>query len=264
MAKHQSGTLLPPEETQVAPLGSPTKEVAPIDHGSAVDMFERLARDPNASVDKIERLMALWERVEAKKAETAFNVAMSEAQKQIRPVFADQFNKQTSSKYASYEAIDAVARPVYSEHGFALSFDTGYDAPPDHVRVLCYVSHLSGHARTYHADMPADGKGARGGDVMTRTHAAGSAMSYGQRYLLKLIFNIPISDDDGNKAGATAKERQSPEGYDKWLEHLRGVAEKGITAFTAAWTTSDEKFARHIPIGEYRNLKTRAMAVKDA
>jgi hypothetical protein len=41
-------------------------------------------------------------------------------------------------------------------------------------------------------DMPADGKGAKGGDVMTKTHAMGAAASYGQRYLLKLIFNIAV------------------------------------------------------------------------
>jgi hypothetical protein len=52
--------------------------------------------------------------------------------------------------------------------------------------------------------MPADGKGARGGDVMTKTHATGSAASYGMRYLLKMIFNIAVAeaDDDGNAAGA--------------------------------------------------------------
>lgn len=38
---------------------------------------------------------------------------------------------------------------------------------------------------------------------MTKTHAAGSAMSYGMRYLLKMIFNVAIGedDDDGNSAG---------------------------------------------------------------
>ena len=51
--------------------------------------------------------------------------------------------------------------------------------------------------------MPADGKGAKGGDVMTKTHATGSAMTYGQRYLVKMIFNIAVgADDDGRAAGA--------------------------------------------------------------
>ena len=64
------------------------------------------------------------------------------------------------------------------------------------MRVLCYVSHSAGHTRTYQCDMPSDGKGAKGNDVMTKTHAAGSAASYGMRYLLKMIFNIAIGEDD--------------------------------------------------------------------
>jgi hypothetical protein len=57
--------------------------------------------------------------------------------------------------------------------------------------------------------MPADGKGAKGGDVMTKTHATGAAVSYGQRYLLKMIFNLAVGevDDDGNGAsGQTMPE----------------------------------------------------------
>jgi hypothetical protein len=64
---------------------------------------------------------------------------------------------------------------------------------------------LNGHEKQYHIDMPADGKGAKGGDVMTRTHATGSAVSYGTRYLLKMIFNISVGDDDGNGAGDTGE-----------------------------------------------------------
>ena len=46
---------------------------------------------------------------------------------------------------------------------------------------------------------------------MTKTHAAGSALTYGQRYLLKMIFNIAIgSDDDGNAASPRATRVPSP------------------------------------------------------
>lgn len=169
-----------------------------------LSMIERAARDPSVDVDKMERLMQMQERVLARQAETAFNDAMTSAQANIGRIAADKENKQTHSWYATYASLDRVVRPVYVEHGFSLSFDTAPDAPPDTVRVVCYVSHRGGHTRTYRVDMPADGKGAKGGDVMTKTHAAGSAMSYGSRYLLKMIFNIAIGidsdDDDGNKA----------------------------------------------------------------
>lgn len=44
---------------------------------------------------------------------------------------------------------------------------------------------------------------------MTKTHAMGSGVSYGMRYLLRMIFNLAIDqDDDGNAAGA--RTRQAP------------------------------------------------------
>jgi hypothetical protein len=170
---------------------------------SMMEVIARAASDPNTDVTKLERLMAMAERVKAKDAEQAFNAAMTAAQGEMGRISADANNPQTRSKYASYAALDRVVRPVYTRHGFALSFDTGVDTIPEHVRVLCHVSHKDGHARTYQVDMPADGKGAKGGDVMTKTHAVGAAMSYGSRYLLKMIFNVAVGedDDDGNGAG---------------------------------------------------------------
>lgn len=165
-----------------------------------MDIIARASTDPNMDVDKLERLIALSERAQEKEAEKAFSVAMNKAQADIRPIAADANNPQTRSKYASYLALDKALRPVYSRHGFSLSFDTDTAAREGDIRVLCHVAHDAGYSRTYKLDMPADGKGAKGGDVMTRTHATGAAMTYGQRYLLKLIFNIAVGEDDDNGA----------------------------------------------------------------
>lgn len=161
-----------------------------------ISVIERAAMNPDVDIDKFERLMAMSERMEAKRAESAFSQAMSDAQAEMRPISADATNPQTRSKYATYAKLDSALRPIYTRHGFSLSFDTGEGAPADMVRVLCYVAHRAGHTRTYHVDMPADGKGARGGDVMTKTHAVGAGMSYGMRYLLKMIFNVAVGEDD--------------------------------------------------------------------
>lgn len=173
---------------------------------SMMSVIARAASDPTCDLDKMERLMAMHERMQAKQAEQDFNAAMSRAQAGMGRISADAVNPQTRSAYATYGKLDSKLRPIYTREGFALSFSTGQDAPEGHVRVMCFVSHASGHTRTYQCDMPADGKGAKGNDVMTKTHAAGSAMSYGQRYLLKLIFNVAIGeqDDDGNAAGEQA------------------------------------------------------------
>lgn len=180
----------------------PINQVVPAGEGNAiVHMIERAARDPSVDIDKLERLIAMRERMDAAERERAFDTAMALAQAEMRPVAADANNPQTRSKYASYYALDKALRPIYTKHGFSLSFDEGDSPKADHIRVLCYVAN-SGHTRVYRKDMPADGKGAKGGDVMTKTHATGAAGSYGARYLLKGIFNVAVgeSDDDGNSA----------------------------------------------------------------
>lgn len=170
-----------------------------------MQIIERASVNPQVDVEKMERLFLMHEGIVKKQAEMAFNTSMSEAQSKSRRVEADATNPQTRSKYASYAALDRSLRPIYTGTGFSLSFDTGDGAPQDWVRVVCYVAHSGGHSRKYHIDMPADGKGAKGGDVMTKTHATGSAMSYGMRYLLKMIFNVAVGedDDDGNGANIT-------------------------------------------------------------
>jgi hypothetical protein len=157
-----------------------------------------------ADLDKLERLMGLQERWQAAESKKAFGAAMARAQSDMRRVVADGNNPQTHSKYATYAAIDRALRPIYSREGFALSFDTADSPQADCIRVICRVSHASGHTEEFRVDMPADGKGAKGGDVMTKTHATGSAMTYGMRYLVKMIFNVAVGEDDNDGNGASS------------------------------------------------------------
>lgn len=175
-----------------------------------LEVIGRISSDPNADVEKLERMMALYERMESKKAEQQFNEALVSAQKEMRTIGVDAVNPQTRSKYATYAKLDSKLRPIYTNHGFSLSFDTE-DSPHElHVRVVCHVAHNAGYKRTYRVDMPADGKGAKGNDVMTKTHAVGAAMSYGMRYLLKMIFNVAVGEDDvdGNEPPEYITEQQ--------------------------------------------------------
>lgn len=167
-----------------------------------IALTERLMRDVTVPLDRVREVLSIRRELKAQEAEEKFNDAMAAAQSKMRAIATDSNNPQTRSRYASYYKLDMAVRPIYTEAGFALSFDTADGAPPECVRVVCFVT-ACGHTRLYHIDMPADGKGAKGGDVMTKTHAAGSAVTYGRRYLLGMIFNLAIGgDDDGNAAGS--------------------------------------------------------------
>ena len=164
-----------------------------------INMIERAARDPSVDIDKMQRLIEMRNIMAREAAEIAFDEAMSAVQNEMRAVVPDSSNPQTHSKYASYAAIDRVLRPLYTAQGLTLSFDTQPTPAENMVRVVCRVA-KGGYSRTYTVDMPADGKGARGGEVMTRTHAVGSALTYGKRYLLNNVFATAVGefDDEGS------------------------------------------------------------------
>lgn len=185
------------------PNQAPAAQPLPASEAAAVlQIIDRASRDPLVDIDKMKQLMEMRRQMKAEQAELEFDAAMSAAQEEMQPVRADANNPSTRSKYASFAALDAAIRPIYTKHGFAVTFDTA-DCPKEgYERIVAKVSHPGGHRERPHIDMPSDGKGAKGGDVMTKTHATGSAVQYGRRYLLGMIFNIAISkDDDGNAAG---------------------------------------------------------------
>lgn len=213
------------------------------DSVALMQMIERVAMNPNADITKMQQLLDMRERLEAKEHERAFNQAMTAAQAEMSRIGTNRRNDQTKSDYATYDKLDKVLRPLYIKHKFALSFDTAEGAPPDHIRVVAHVSHADGHTRDYHVDMPNDGKGAKGGDVMTKTHATGAAMTYGMRYLLKMIFNVAIGtdDNDGNDVGALITAAQ--------VEELQALIDKAVEAKggdRAAWLAA---FLEYMHVG---------------
>jgi hypothetical protein len=173
---------------------------------SMFSLVERMATDPSVSIERVEQTFAFYQKVQADQARKAFMSDFVDACSAIGPILKDGYNKQTSSKFATHAALDSVLRPVYTKHGFAPTFNTCDSPKPDHVRVTMTLIHREGFEREYQVDMASDGKGAKGGDVMTKTHAEGSAISYGKRYLLIAAFNLQLLDkkldNDGNGASA--------------------------------------------------------------
>ena len=225
---------------------SDTREVAPL---GLIQAAIQSAIQSGKGLEVIDVLMRQQREMIEYNAKVAFDNAMQQAQGKVKRVGFDSKNPQTGSQYVTYAKLDKALRPIYSDEGFALSFDTAEIEKPDTVRVVCYVSHTAGHTRTYHIDMPADGKGAKGGDVMTRTHATGSAVSYGKRYLLGMIFNVTVGekDDDGNAAsGQSMSKSLSDADHLTHITHIENAANKGelnrlyIQAIKAAGAIGDQ------------------------
>lgn len=204
------------------------QEVATVsDSASLMTAVARAAADPSVDVEKMERLFAMHERMSAKQAEMSYAEAMRAAQAAMPGIYRGKENKQTKSWYADLEAITKAIVPVYTQHGFALSFGQAECPLPDAIRVTCEVSHSGGHSKTFWYDSPIDDAGIAGSKNKTPTHARASANSYGRRYLTVMIFNLTLTgeDDDGNAASAyteTIDEKAAD-----WIKQVERVQEPG-------------------------------------
>lgn len=166
-----------------------------------INVIARAATDPKVDVDKLERLLAMQERVMEREAERAWIAAMKAAQEECRPIKRNKKNATTNSTYTNLERLAKEADPIIHKHGFTLSFGSGESDKEGHYRVTCDVMHTHGHTKPRFLDVPTDMTGIKGNQNKTATHGMGSAISYGRRYLKLLIFDIATTDDDdGNLA----------------------------------------------------------------
>jgi hypothetical protein len=132
-----------------------------------------------------------------------FNEALRRIQDELKPIAKKGWNNETKSWYATSDSVDDAIEALIRREGMTLTFRPEPSPHPENVLIIGILS-LGAYSREYPLDMPADGKGAKGGGVMTRTHATVSAVTYGTRTLKKMIFNLRYkADDDGNKAGGS-------------------------------------------------------------
>lgn len=186
------------KQMTTAPDSQPVsgKELEPVSDAAALmATITRAATDPNVDAEKMERLWALYEKMDARRAEREFNSALKKAQQDIPAIFKNR--KADKNTYADLEKVNEVVVPISTENGFAMSFGNE-DSPMDkHYRVVCFLSHDGGHVRKYHADIPADHSGSK-----NVTQGFGSTISYGRRYLTLMIYNISTTNEDDDGAGS--------------------------------------------------------------
>jgi hypothetical protein len=177
---------------------------APVQEGAAlIQMIERVALNPNADIDKLERLLNMQERVMGQRAKAAYTAALAEMQPDL-PVIKERGgikdrHGNVQSTYALWEDINEAIKPVLAKHGFALSFRTGRQ--DDRIIVTGILSHRDGHSEETTMQLPIDGSGSK-----NAVQSVGSSTSYGKRYTASALLNLTSrgEDDDGKKGGASS------------------------------------------------------------
>lgn len=176
--------IMPPERERQM-LAQPAQEV------SMLSTISRLALDPRCDMEKLERLMALQERMEAKSALEAFNASFAEMQCEMPSVEKRTENTHTKKMYADLDDINQMVRPVMAKFGFGVSFKIINQA--NGVSVTGILMHKAGHREETTMILPLDT-----GPGRSAVQSVGSTTTYGKRYVMCALLNITSGDDNDN------------------------------------------------------------------
>lgn len=223
-----------------------TAELAPIqntvvpmaDSAALMATITRAAADPNVDIEKMERLMEMYERFQKRQAAAAFAADLAEMQDEL-PIVAERGDAAGRYKYALWEDINAAIKPVLKKHGFALSFRTDFS---DGISVTGVLTHKDGHREETTIKLPADPSGNK-----NAVQAVASSVSYGKRYAAGALLNLTshAEDDDAYAAGG---------GYDAtaWYDAIAAAVDMaGLNALAAELKTAQ------IPKDALRNIRAK-------
>lgn len=215
-----------------------------------VTMIERVVLDPSASIEKLERMLAMKERLDGANARKAFDLAMSAAKAAIPPIIKNRTvsheTRTGGTKSYKHEDLAEIARtidPILSEHGLSYRYRTKQEG--DRLLVTCVVSHRDGYSEDTTLSGPLDPSGNKNAH-----QAIGSAVTYLQRYTLKAALGLAVAQDDDGAAGST------PIGItaDQFLG-LRDLMDRS--------GADEEKFLAHFKIDMLDNLPAARLAEAD-
>lgn len=163
---------------------------------SEVTALLRHAVDAGASVEALERLVALKERVDAEQARRAYFEALARAQEEMPEVpksrtaqIATRSGASYSYRYAALEDITRTIRPVLRRHGLSYAWDVSQGEGA--LVVTCVLRHVDGHEERASFPVPVD-TSARMSDAQKN----GAALTYGRRQSLIAVLGLTTADDD--------------------------------------------------------------------
>ena len=201
-------------------------------------VISRAASDPQCDVDKMERLMAMHERAEARRAEAEFAADLAEMQDAL-PSVGERGNAAGRYTYALWEDINAAIKPILKRHGFALSFRTDF---ADGIAITGVLQHRGGHKIETTIKLPADPSGNK-----NAVQAVASSVSYGKRYTAGALLNLTSHGEDDDAFAAAAPS------YDigQWQDAIQASKDKTALDKIAA----ELKATAGIPANALRNIR---------
>lgn len=191
--------LVPAAEQQLA-APAPSHLVQPPSVGAML----AAVIDKGVSADNVgalEKLVDLYERVEARNAEKEFAAAFVALQSDIPAVGMTKVVPGNDGKaryhFAPYDEIMATVRPHLLRHGFTITFSAKFI--DGRVTQFCTLQHVGGHSRVNEFSVRI-GKGPPGS---SEAQGDGAASTYAKRFALCNALNIVCEMDTDGKTDAS-------------------------------------------------------------
>lgn len=191
-----------------------------------MNVIEKASANPEFDADKLEKLLAMYERIMARNAEMSFNSAFAEMQSEM-PVITERGeikgnDGKVRSTFAFFEDINDAIKPILQKHGFAVMFKT--KTLKDSASVIPILMHKDGHREVGEpVELGADTSGSK-----NSVQSVGSSVSYAKRYGLLALLNITTrgEDDDGIAGGAKLIDENQQANIQALLDETKYPKEK--------------------------------------
>jgi len=187
------------------PIESKSLAVPDSPANSMMNFIAQALTNKDIDEHKLEVLLRLQRDVRADEAKERFFQAMFRVQAKLKPLVREgsvDLTKRGETpgsgggyKFLRREDLDKVLRPLMEEEGFSISYTQR--RTEQGLVITGELFHVSGHSRTSEITLPPDTGAGR-----NPLQAIGSSISYAERYLAEMLFNIVRKgdDDDGVKS----------------------------------------------------------------
>jgi hypothetical protein len=200
----------------------PTK-VKVIEQDNSVDSLISQAVASGASVEVLERLFTLHERVKESKAKEAFVGAMAKFQSEVPVIKKTKkvMNKDGRTVRYTFAPIESIVEQIKKplvNNGFSYRWETAQEGGV--VKATCIITHTMGHSEQSTFEVGIDTEG-----FMTAPQKSASALTFAKRYSLCNALGISTGDEDTDATDVN-KEKDAKNPKTKLMLRLRALGEK--------------------------------------
>lgn len=176
----------------------------------------RFAVERGASVDVIERLMLVREKLQAEFSKEKFDEALAAFQSECPVITKTKAVKDKGGAvrywFAPLDVIVTQVKGLLMTHGFSYSLTAKVEGGM--VEAICKLTHRNGHSQVSEFKVPIDPKA-----FMSEAQKFAAALTYAKRYAFVNALGILTADEDTDGAGGGQKK-----GIDA-TENLRALAQ---------------------------------------